>query len=165
VPYSLLTFWWFLFPSVHSSSLSLFESAASLEKRTVLLVVVTLLPLVEGEYYYSKRKRKRKRERKEERVEMWRKERKKVRNKQTKTKPKRNKEKNFNWRKNWFFLFCLFSSLFLSFFLSFFPETLRYLLFTRVHTVITYFNRTYIFHFEREREGERGRKNLRGGEL
>jgi hypothetical protein len=51
-------------------SLSLFESAASLEKRTVLLVVVTLLPLVEGEYYYSKRKRKRKRERKEERVEM-----------------------------------------------------------------------------------------------
>ena len=50
-------------------SLSLFESAASLEKRTVLLVVVTL-PLVEGEYYYSKRKRKRKRERKEERVEM-----------------------------------------------------------------------------------------------
>ena len=50
--------------------LSLFESAASLEKRTVLLVVVTLLPLVEGEYYYSKRKRKRKRERKEERVEM-----------------------------------------------------------------------------------------------
>ena len=56
--------------SLCSLFFSLFESAASLEKRTVLLVVVTLLPLVEGEYYYSKRKRKRKRERKEERVEM-----------------------------------------------------------------------------------------------
>ena len=61
--------------------------------------------------------------------------------------------------------FCLPFFFSLSFFLSFFPETLRYLLFTRVHTVIKYFNRTYIFHFEREREGERGRKNLRGGEL
>jgi hypothetical protein len=75
-------------------------------------------------------------------------------------KTKKEQRKELNWRKNWFFLFCLFSL-----FLSFFPETLRYLLFTRVHTVITYFNRTYIFHFEREREGERGRKNLRGGEL
>ena len=75
---------------------------------------------------------------------------------------KRNKEKNLIEEKIGFFCLPLFS---LSFFLSFFPETLRYLLFTRVHTVIIYFNRTYIFHFEREREGERGRKNLRGGEL
>jgi hypothetical protein len=81
-----------------------------------------------------------------------------------KTKKRNKKEKNLIEEKIGFFCFASFLSFFL-FFLSFFPETLRYLLFTRVHTVITYFNRTYIFHFEREREGERGRKNLRGGEL
>jgi hypothetical protein len=88
----------------------------------------------------------------------------KVRNKQLLTKPKKGtKKKNLIEEKIGFFCLPFFFSL--SFFLSFFPETLRYLLFTRVHTVITYFNRTYIFHFERERERERGRKNLRGGEL
>ena len=78
-------------------------------------------------------------------------------------KTKKEQRKELFEEKIGFLCFAFFLSL--SFFLSFFPETLRYLLFTRVHTVITYFNRTYIFHFEREREGERGRKNLRGGEL
>ena len=56
--------------SVHSSSLSLFESAASLEKRTVLLVVLVTLPLVEGVLLLLLKEEEEGRERGEERVEM-----------------------------------------------------------------------------------------------
>ena len=170
VPYSLLTFWWFLFPSVHSSSLSLWKRRLSRKtngpprrrntttrRRTTTTTTTT-----------TQRGRRRGRERGKKR-ESWNvttREKKSEKQTTPKKKPKKgtNKEKNLIEEKIGFFLFCLFSlSLsFLSFFLS---RDASWLTFTRVHTVLTYFNRTYIFHFEREREGERGRKNLRGGEL
>ena len=120
VPYSLLTFWWFLFPSVHSSSLSLFESAASLEKRTVLLVVVTLLPLVEGVLLLLLKEEEEEEER-EERRESWnvtKREKKSAKQTNENKTKKRNKEKNLIEENFGFFCFLPFFSLFLSFFLS-----------------------------------------------